>query len=84
MLALTFGSFLMLAVACMAKPLKPMDAAKIEHPTANQAKSRNDVLRKNGFVIVSRPNEGQPTWRLGTKEYLETDALALCGVANEL
>ncbi len=77
-LVLTIGFFLMLAVTCMAKPLKPMDNAALPHPSANNARSRNDVLRENGFVIASRPNEGQATWKLGDKTYLESDALKLC------
>lgn len=79
MLVLTVGGFLMLALTCMTKPMTPAENARLPHPTANTKRSRNDVLRRHGFVIVSRPNVGEATWRLGDKLYLESDALALCG-----
>ena len=68
----------------MSKPLTPMQSASMPHPSANRspARSENEILRDNGFKIHARPNNLEPSWTKDGKLYLETAALAMCGVAG--
>jgi hypothetical protein len=34
-------------------------------------------LRDRGFEVVSRPAHGQPVWKRGSEEYIQSEALAL-------
>lgn len=67
------------------KPLKPMDNANLPHPSANTTtRTENEILRDNGFAIVARPNYGEARWKKDGQIYLESDALRLCGVVDEV
>ncbi len=65
----------------MAVAYKPLDAdvpeghAFQEHGTRYAADMR---LRKNGFIIVSRPRRGPTIWTRKGERYTQEAALSLC------
>lgn len=65
------------------KPAKD-EPESVATPTVDKSKRfpADQRLREAGFVIASRPDKGQATWRRNGREFLESVALQQIGASS--
>ena len=64
------------------KYLSPMEDAEMPKPTAAKEKRHplDMQLRKRGYRIHARPNDGEPIWCKDGSIYRESDAIQIEGL----
>lgn len=59
------------------EPLSPMEDAELDRPGQDSTERFpiDEILRKRGYTIKSRPNQGEAVWERNGHEFLQSRVL---------